>query len=312
MSASAGVLLLDPVTASVPAARALVRKVLDPCESDVVDSAELCMSELVTNGVVHARTRVEVRVELLGERVRLEIRDFSTAVPRHIIHSNHAATGRGLDLVRMLAREWGITLVEDGGKVVWCELDAAPAEPLGGDDVDTLLAAWPDDLADAPAEPSTGPSSAPSLGITATLLDYPVRLGLRHREHTDALLRECLLLHQAAVEGQTSAPGQLVELAATMTERYSDLVLQPERLKQQALERGDLVVDLEYPLPPETSHVLLAWRDVFTALDAHADNHQLLTLTTPPDVARLRAWILDEFLAQSAGQAPTPWSGPLL
>ena len=65
-----GTLDLPAETGSVPRARRFVREVLasrhDP---EVLDAAELCVSELVTNAVLHARTEVQVRVEDLGEAV---------------------------------------------------------------------------------------------------------------------------------------------------------------------------------------------------------------------------------------------------
>jgi anti-sigma regulatory factor (Ser/Thr protein kinase) len=301
------VLRLPAAAAAVPAARAHVRERLAHCEPDVVDAAELCMSELATNGFVHARTELEARVEVLADRVRLEIRDYSPVLPRQIVHSSSATTGRGLDLVRVLAAEWGVSLVEGNGKVVWCELALAPAPPDPAGDTDALLAAWPDDLDDAPAEPA--PLSPRE--NTAILLGYPVRLGMRAQEHTDGLLRECLLVHQAAAAGHTSAPGQLVALADMITARYSAVLAEPERRKAAAYAMGDATIDLVYPLPAETGEVVAAWQAASDALDAYAAQNALLTLQTPPDIAALQAWAVQQFLAQADGAAPTRWSGPL-
>ena len=297
---------LRPVPASVPAARAMVREALAGYDHDLRDAAELCMSELVTNGVLHAGTTLEARIELLGERVRLEIRDHSPTRPRSVLHSTSAATGRGLDLVRALSTEWGVTLLHDDGKVVWCEV--AP-EPVAAElDEEALLAAWLDEADEPAAEPTDEPAAEPHL----VLLGYPVRLGWRQREHVDALTRECMLIHQAAqADAGTSAPARLVELAAALTERYSAELAAPERRKLEALRRGDATVDLFYPHRPEAPEVLRAWQSAFAALDAYAEAEQLLTLQTPPDVARLRDWVLDQLLAQTDGAPPTPWTGPL-
>ena len=307
-----GALRLAAAAASVPSARAFVRAHLAAAGvgetatgRDAVDAAELCASELATNAVVHARTDVELRVEVLGDRIRLEVRDHSKVVPRQVLHSARSTTGRGLDLVRVLAQDWGVTLVEDDGKVVWCELSIGAAD--AGIDEDALLAAWPDDL-DAVPEPIT----FPVLGRTAVLRGYPVRLGMRHREHTDAVLRECLLIQQAALQSTgTTAPEQLVEVASALTARYSALLSAPERRKQEAFDRGDPCVDLEYPLPAEAETVLVSWRDTFRALDAYAESNDLLTLRTPADIAALREWAVADMLAQAAGAPPTPWDGPL-
>lgn len=295
-------LTLPPVPASVPASRAFVREALAGLGPDLVDSAELCMSELVTNGVLHARTDMEIRVEVLGERVRLEIRDHSTAVPRHIIHSANATTGRGLDLVRTLADEWGVLLVEDDGKVVWCELTATTEHVELGEDA--LLAAWPDD------DPTAKARSVPPTGW-GHLLNYPVERGLRYREHHDAILRECLLVAQGGSDGAGSAPSPLVELAMLISSRYSTLHAEPERRKVAAHLRGEATVDLDYPLPPDAPGTMRALLVAFRALDVYAAQNSLLTLQTPPDLLELRKWIITELLAQAEGAAPTPWPGPV-
>ena len=310
--ADTGALRLAAAAASVPAARAFVRAQLasagvgdTAAEQEAVDAAELCASELATNAVVHARTEIELHVEVLGDRIRLEVRDFSKVVPRQVLHSVRATTGRGLDLVRVLAQDWGVTLVEDDGKVVWCELAIGVED--GDLDEDALLAARPDEL-DAMAQPE----AIPLPGRTTVLLGYPVRLGMRYREHTDAVLRECLLIQQAATDGAgTTAPGQLVEVASALAARYSALLSVQERRKQEAFDRGDARVDLEYPLPAEAESVLLTWRDAFRALDAYAESNDLLTLQTPSDIAALREWAVADMLAQTAGAEPTRWDGPL-
>lgn len=296
-----GILRLPPEAASVPAARRFVRARLSSAglPGDLVDSVEVCISELVTNGVLHARTEFEVRVELLGPRLRLEIRDWSDAVPRHVVRGSSATTGRGLDMVRVLCADWGVTLVEDGGKVVWCELapDAGGAAP---DSVD-LLSAWP--------ELDAQPEESALAGPVVALLRYPVRRAIRSREHVEALMRECVLVAQTMAGGK--APAQLVELAAAVSARHSSSMSRSERLTLAAAERGDASVDLEFPLSDDTAPVMRAYQATFAALDAYAADNRLLTLQTPTDVAELRDWVVAELIAQASGRPANPWPGPL-
>lgn len=88
----------------------------------------LVASELVTNAVLHARSELEVVLEV-GDRVRLEVHDRSVRLPAMRTSSALTATGRGLRLVELLARTWGADPTA-GGKLVWCEF-AMPAVTRG-------------------------------------------------------------------------------------------------------------------------------------------------------------------------------------
>ena len=105
-------------------ARRLVRDALAPCPPQLVESASLVISELVTNAVLHARTEIGVVVELLADGgVRLEVSDDSSVLPRRRHYSEGSSTGRGLILVEALTAEWGVDPKADSeGKTVWAEL----------------------------------------------------------------------------------------------------------------------------------------------------------------------------------------------
>jgi anti-sigma regulatory factor (Ser/Thr protein kinase) len=119
------------------------------------DAAELLVSELVTNAVLHARTQISVEVLAAGDLVRITVHDASTVIPKPRIYGTDSTTGRGLRLIATIARSWGVQR-ERGGKAVWCEVraeDAAPA-PLVWDDhtdaAEALLAAFDDQPAGRP------------------------------------------------------------------------------------------------------------------------------------------------------------------
>jgi anti-sigma regulatory factor (Ser/Thr protein kinase) len=90
-----------------------------------IERAQLAVSELVANAVVHAHSRVTLRVSVDG-RVRLEVSDTdpSAIVMPRIVEPEHQG-GRGLRLVADLSRSWG---VQRGtrGKTVWCEVEPGP------------------------------------------------------------------------------------------------------------------------------------------------------------------------------------------
>ncbi len=96
--------------------------------ADVVDTAELLVSELVTNAVLHARSDVDLSVDAAGEGIRVGVTDGN---PRGLTRRRHrldAATGRGLMLVEQLAASWGVE-PRTPGKVVWFEVHPGAAEP---------------------------------------------------------------------------------------------------------------------------------------------------------------------------------------
>jgi anti-sigma regulatory factor (Ser/Thr protein kinase) len=110
---------LPPHPASVGRARRFVAEQL--AEIGVPDpgtAAELVVSELVTNAMIHARTYITVRVLPAAESARVEVVDGSTAMPGLRVASPLSDSGRGLMLVEHFARAWGIDRTE-AGKVVW-------------------------------------------------------------------------------------------------------------------------------------------------------------------------------------------------
>lgn len=97
-------------------------------EADPFDTLNLLTSELVTNAVVHAHSEVEVTLRLTGLRARVEVSDTSDIGPEVRDANDDATSGRGLQLVNMLARRWGIRHLPGGGKTVWFEVDRAAPE----------------------------------------------------------------------------------------------------------------------------------------------------------------------------------------
>ena len=82
----------------------------------------LCVSEIVTNAVLHAGTQLRFAVTELGDRVRVEVTDGNSAVPMRKHYDLEAPTGRGILLIEELADGWGVEPTSDGGKTVWFEL----------------------------------------------------------------------------------------------------------------------------------------------------------------------------------------------
>ncbi len=89
--------------------------------ADLVASAELMISEVVTNAVIHGRSAVIVEVVVRGARLRVEVTDDGEGLPRVQPVDDAVASGRGLRIVGMLASDWGVA-ANTCGKTVWFEL----------------------------------------------------------------------------------------------------------------------------------------------------------------------------------------------
>jgi anti-anti-sigma factor len=117
-------LALGPVPSAARAGRVFVRQVCSRWGLDALaEPATLLASELVTNAVVHARTALELRVELRGHRLQVAVRDHEKDPPRLLATSSEEVGGLGLVLVDRLAKAWGVRPSASGGKVVWCTLE---------------------------------------------------------------------------------------------------------------------------------------------------------------------------------------------
>jgi anti-anti-sigma factor len=120
-------LTLGPVPGSARAGRAFVREVCARWGLDALaEPATLLASELVTNAVLHARTALELRVELRGRRLHVAVRDHDKRPPRMPATRNDTGGGLGLLVVDRLAKAWGVRQAPSGGKVVWCTLELPP------------------------------------------------------------------------------------------------------------------------------------------------------------------------------------------
>ena len=115
-------LRLPPTTDSVPVARRHAREQLRHSGADV-DTVVLLVSEVVTNAVLHARSDVFLTVSDEGETARVEVRDSSPVRPRVHRFAVESATGRGLRLLDLLAKRWGVESdPRTGGKIVWFDV----------------------------------------------------------------------------------------------------------------------------------------------------------------------------------------------
>jgi anti-sigma regulatory factor (Ser/Thr protein kinase) len=89
----------------------------------IIDDVVLLVSELVTNAIVHARTKAVLRLARGGGMLSIAVADHApTALPQTGNGDPLAPGGRGLLLVTGLADTVGSYRTAGGSKVVWCAL----------------------------------------------------------------------------------------------------------------------------------------------------------------------------------------------
>ncbi len=123
---------LAALPSAVPWARRILRHELRELQlENLVDSALLLVSELVTNAVqasAHNTSPDPDQLPMIGLSLQVtntslftEVWDGSPGLPARRETDLMGDNGRGLLLVDSLADAWGHE-VADGGKVVWCTL----------------------------------------------------------------------------------------------------------------------------------------------------------------------------------------------
>jgi anti-sigma regulatory factor (Ser/Thr protein kinase) len=116
----AGTYALANCPRSPALARTLVRQALADCPSDVLDTAVLLTSELVTNAIRHAETEVVLTINL-SPVLWIGIEDTSSDSISGRLMNGDADNGRGLAIVEALAVSWGWGPTA-GGKRIWFHL----------------------------------------------------------------------------------------------------------------------------------------------------------------------------------------------
>jgi len=268
---------LDP--ASVGLARRMVGEVLDGrTHRDVLESARLLVSEVVTNAIVHARSEVGLTVSVLDDSVRIEISDHSPHLPTLRSYDRTSTTGRGLDLVHTLATDSGVVTHGDG-KIVWFTLGVPGGAP---------------DRASAPLREAE---------VDVRLCHVPVALYCVWHEHAAALLRESLLVR---LSEDRDEQWRLADEIAVANEALAVLSASTRTLFE-AHDQGREHLDAAVRVPRTLVPAFADLRSVLERAEHMAASGVLLAPTSQPEAVALRNWCCAEVARQTSGLAPTPW-----
>jgi anti-sigma regulatory factor (Ser/Thr protein kinase) len=115
----------DPSCGSV--ARRLVQEHLEgQLEPTLLGDAQTVISELVNNAYVHGAGNIELRFQLLEDRLRVEVVDEGQGAAIHVREQGPHAGGHGLNIVQTLSSTWGAF---EGTTHVWAELATVREDP---------------------------------------------------------------------------------------------------------------------------------------------------------------------------------------
>ena len=272
---------LAPAAESARTARRLVADVLATAGAEeFTDTAALLTSELVTNGIMHAHTDLHVLVEATKTWVRVEVVDGNPQLPSKREYDESAVTGRGMEMVELLADDFGVEPIDSDGKRVWFRLGEAPGTPQ---DTDT----------DADAAGTDRPITRVHLPA------LPVALYCAWQQHADALLRESTLL---ALEDD-AGPHDDYPMAARAMSALADAASEIFTLR----DNDAVIADVTLELPSESLTWFPILRDLLARATIQALGGKLLTPPSLPEIIAVRRWICDEVARQAAGLPPTPW-----
>jgi PAS domain S-box-containing protein len=284
---------LLPLAATRDSARRARRFITEKLQSlglaDLVDAAQVAVSELVTNGVLHARTPLVVSVAEIRDGVRVGVRDGNAELPVPRDYGRDAITGRGLTLVAALTDSVGVEPDGDG-KTVWFTLTrsrVAPTRPVRHWTVDDMVFDEFEQEFDAPGLP------------VALLEELPVRLWRAAQQYHDAALRE-LVLHVAAT-GDPAA-GERVAAASAAQAALAGTI-------GRAVGGTDAEsVTVRVEVSPELAAQARLLREVLDEADRLAATERLLVRPALPEVVELRDWVCAQLVAQAGGAAAVPFA----
>jgi anti-sigma regulatory factor (Ser/Thr protein kinase) len=278
------------------------RWVVDTCvdigRPELVECAELGVSELVTNALLHGDAPMTVRVRGTAEHPRVEVRDGSRdapILPSQVFRGDRhelLTFGRGLGMVARSSDAWGAEIEEDG-KVVWFN----PAEGFAdGEGVAGVITG------------TSGPREmrVPSQDrVRVEVLSVPLNLYIGFQHHFRELRREVRLL-ALAHESEYPLAKSLSDLFGSLERELRD-GLGVDQI-QTALSGGLQSTDLVLELPRSTAQTLSRFVELLDLADEFCRQQRLLSLARTSEQRQFQSWFLNEFVRQSAGETPLRWT----
>jgi anti-sigma regulatory factor (Ser/Thr protein kinase) len=89
---------------------------------EVVDTARLIVSELITNAVNASCSGTDLQLSCEGGSLRIAVDDDGDGLPTMRTAEQRDENGRGLAIIAALAANWGVVDYPNDGKQVWAEV----------------------------------------------------------------------------------------------------------------------------------------------------------------------------------------------
>ncbi len=266
---------------------------------ELSECAQLGVSELVTNALLHGEPPITVRMRGTAEHPRVEVRDSSVEAPilpsepldRPETDGLLLTFGRGLTIVARCADAWGAEIEEDG-KVVWFAPAAEFADGAGVPGAITGV-----DHSRSAAAPTRD-------RVRIHVLDVPLALFVGFQQHFRELRREVRLL-ALAHESDYPLAKSLSDLFGSLDRQLRDGIgiEQIESALAQGRESTDLVVHM----PRATATTLVRFVELLDLADEFCRAERLLSLARSAEQRKFQAWFLSEFVRQANGSRPLSW-----
>lgn len=106
---------------SVTDARRFAAEALPEAPADTLDVIALLVSELASNSVRHTDSGFDLTITSSAQEIRVEATDSGDGKPQMRSPAPTDPSGRGLQIVNMLAAAWGVEALSNG-KTVWFTL----------------------------------------------------------------------------------------------------------------------------------------------------------------------------------------------
>lgn len=108
---------------AVGEARSFVDRILEGWDSDadLIATARLLASELVTNAVLYGYGARELRLRRGDANLKIMVYDDAPGHPQARTPNSESEIGRGMQVIEACATRWGVD-PDGAGKIVWCEL----------------------------------------------------------------------------------------------------------------------------------------------------------------------------------------------
>ncbi len=283
---------------------------------DLLECAELGVSELATNALLHGEPPTRLQLRGTPEHPRIEVCDASVVPPQpgsrgggidldafeldaidsgavdSIDITKLTGFGRGLDIVSRSSVAWGAVIEEDG-KTVWFEPATEFAADAGA--AFQLMAA-----------PDADEVRTRAGEVAIQIKGVPVYAFSRFQRHYRDLRREIRLL---ALAHEDDYP-----LAKVLSEHFDalELPLRSNMGREQvdeALDAGRELTDVRLRMHPRIARQIGELIDLLDAADDFSRAERLLTAPRLPEQRSFQIWFLSEFRRQAGGAAPQAWSG---